>query len=535
MQSRKGIAIVGSGCSGIGALWALKSTDHEVHLYEADDRLGGHTNTVDFTHGDRTTRVDTGFIVMNTATYPNFIAFLRHIGIEPVDTEMTFGVSRDGGLFEWAGTSLSAVFAQRSNFFRPRMWRMIFDIIRFNHFALDLLSQSEESEVDPSGVEGPENGSEKPEKPLSIGEYLDREGYSEAFRNDYLIPMTAAVWSTAPDKASLEFPAITLIRFLWNHHLLNTITARPKWMTILGGSQPYIDAVMKDVPSERVHRRTEVRSLRVLSDGRVAVKTSDSEALYDHVILATHGDQALNIIHDIATPAEKKVLRGFKTSKNTAALHSDLSVCFPPPSLSVFLKSPPLTNSTQLMPKREIAWSSWNYITRTSSPSSSSPLHSPTVCLTYNMNILQHIPRSTYGDVLVTLNPLHPPNPSLTQGTWSYSHPLYNAEAIRCQKLLPRIQNTRNVSYCGAWTKYGFHEDGFSSGLKVAVEHLGAKLPFRFVDSTFVRGRRPVLGWEDHGVRILVLVMQIWIDLFELLMMWLGNVLGVGNPRLKTS
>ncbi|KAL8753283.1 MAG: hypothetical protein Q9184_005471 [Pyrenodesmia sp. 2 TL-2023] len=422
---------------------------------------------------------------------------------------MTFGVSRDEGLFEWAGTSLSAVFAQRLNFFRPRMWRMIFDIIRFNHFALDLLSKSEESEVDPSGIDGPEKSSQKPKKPLSIGEYLDREGYSEAFRNDYLIPMTAAVWSTAPDKVSLEFPAITLIRFLWNHHLLNTITARPKWMTILGGSQPYIDAVIKDVPSERIHRGTEVGSLRVLSDGRVAVKTPDSEALYDHVILATHGDQALNIIHDIATTTERKVLRGFKTSKNTASLHSDLS----------------------LMPKRQIAWSSWNYITRTPSPSS--PHHNPTVCLTYNMNILQHIPRSTYGDVLVTLNPLHPPSPSLTQGTWSYSHPQYDAEAIRCQKLLPLIQNTRNISYCGAWTKYGFHEDGFSSGLKVAVEHLGAELPFRFVDSTFSRGRRPVLGWRDHGVRILVLVVQIWINLLELVMMRVGGVVGTGRQRTK--
>lgn len=165
------------------------------------------------------------------------------------------------------------------------------------------------------------------------------------------------------------------------------------------------------------------------------------------------------------------------------------------------------------MPTRPIAWSSWNYITRT--PSSSTP-HKPTVCLTYNMNILQHIPRSTYGDVLVTLNPLHPPDPALTQGTWSYNHPLYNAEAIRCQKLLPMIQNTRNISYCGAWTKYGFHEDGFSSGLKVAVEYLGAKLPFDFVDSTFSRGRQPVLGWADHVVRILVLVVQIFIILFEI-------------------
>ncbi|KAL8711412.1 MAG: hypothetical protein Q9225_007118 [Loekoesia sp. 1 TL-2023] len=508
MQSRKKIAIVGSGCSGIAALWALKSTDHEVHLYEADERLGGHTNTVDFKYGNKTTKVDTGFIVMNTATYPNFIAFLKHIGIKPVDTEMTFGVSRDEGLFEWAGTSLSAVFAQRSNFFRPRMWRMLFDIVRFNHFALDLLSKSNESETDPSGAKGFEIPPSQSENELSIGEYLDREGYSEAFRDDYLIPMTAAVWSTAPDKTSLEFPAITLIRFLWNHHLLNTITARPKWMTILGGSKPYIDAVVRDIPDDCIHRRTEIKSLRVLSDGRLAVKTIDSEALYDHVILATHGDQALNIIQDIATPTERKVLRGFKTSTNTATLHSDLS----------------------LMPTRPIAWSSWNYITRTPSPSSTKE---STVCLTYNMNILQHIPRSTYGDVLVTLNPLHPPRPSLTQGTWTYNHPQYNSEAIRCQKMLPLIQNTRSISYCGAWTKYGFHEDGFSSGLKVAVEHLGAELPFEFVDSTFSRGRRPVLGWGDHVVRIGVLVVQILIIFTKLAMMRLGNVCSVEKSRMK--
>lgn len=256
----------------------------------------------------------------------NFIAFLNHIGIKPVDTDMTFGVSRDGGVFEWAGTSLSAIFAQRRNLFSLRMWRMIFDIVRFNQFALDLLSIDEESEMDPSGANGLGAYPNSLKQQQSIGEYLDREGYSEAFRNDYLIPMTAAVWSTAPDKASLEFPAITLVRFLWNHHLLNTISARPTWMTILGGSQPYIDAVMNDMPADRVHRKTEVTSLRVLSDSRVAVKTADSEVLYDHVILATHGDQALDTIRDIATPQEKKVLSGFKTSRNTAALHSDLSV-----------------------------------------------------------------------------------------------------------------------------------------------------------------------------------------------------------------
>ncbi|KAL8769289.1 MAG: hypothetical protein Q9209_004671 [Squamulea sp. 1 TL-2023] len=422
---------------------------------------------------------------------------------------MTFGVSRDGGLFEWSGTSLSSIFAQRSNFFRPRMWRMIFDIVRFNQFALDLLSDDEESEMDPSGANGPRTHVSLPKRQQSIGEYLDREGYSDAFRNDYLIPMTAAVWSTAPDKASLDFPAITLVRFLWNHHLLNTVAACPRWMTILGGSQPYIDAVMKDIPSQQVHRSTEVRSLRVLSDGRVALTAANAENSYDHVVLATHGDQALHIIRDIATEKEKKVLSGFKTSHNTAALHSDLS----------------------LMPKREIAWSAWNYITRT--PASSSDVSS--VCLTYNMNILQHIPKSEYGDVLVTLNPLWPPRPEFTQGVWAYSHPQYNFEAIRCQKMLPMIQNTRGISYCGAWTKYGFHEDGFSSGLKVAMEHLGAKVPFEFTDSTFSRGRRPVLSWKDFVIRIVVLPIQILIVLFELTSVWAGSLFEAQKHHVKTA
>ena len=168
------------------------------------------------------------------------------------------------------------------------------------------------------------------------------------------------------------------------------------------------------------------------------------------------------------------------------------------------------------MPKRRIAWSAWNYITTSPTPSSV-----PSVCLTYWMNLLQHIPASTYGTILVTLNPLHPPSPALTQGSWTYHHPLYNAAAIRSQKLLPRIQNTRGISYAGAWTKYGFHEDGFSSGIKVAVDHLGAKLPFEFVDSTFSRGRKPVLGWDDYIVRSLVYMVQLALLVAGVVMEWM--------------
>ena len=447
----------------------------------------------------------------------NFIAFLKEVKIPTSPTDMTFGVSRDQGLFEWSGTSLSAVFAQKSNFLDPRMWRMIFDIVRFNQYALDLLSEEDESEVDISGANGAPKNVGKPAPQQSIGEYLDREVYSDAFRNDYLIPMTASVWSTSPDKTSLEFPAITLIRFMWNHHLLTTVAARPTWMTIVGGSKQYIDAVMRDFPEHNVHLNTLIESLSVLENEKLAVHRMDgTKEIFDHVILATHGDQAMDIIRNIATPEEEEIMSSFKTSKNTAVLHSDRSVC-----IKITTSPKQNTDILKLMPKRYVAWSSWNYITTSPSPNTA-----PSVCLTYWMNLLQHIP-SLYGMVLVTLNPLHPPKSA--QGSWTYHHPLYNAAAIRSQKLLPRIQNTRGISYAGAWTKYGFHEDGFSSGLKVAVEHLGAKLPFDFVDSTFSRGRRPVLGWMDRTLRGCIYMIQ-------LIMLLLGKLLAlVSRGAIRSS
>ena len=248
---------------------------------------------------------------------------------------MTFGVSRDQGAFEWAGTSLSAVFTQKSNFFKARVWRMLFDIIRFNQFALDLLAESEESEEDPSRPTnstpiGSTPNFPKPRHQQSIGDYLDQEAYSEAFRNDYLIPMTASVWSTSPDKASLDFPAVTLVRFMWNHHLLTAVSARAPWMTIKGGTKQYIDAVMKNFSKERVHLSTPIKSLITLDDGRIALQRENGAIdIHDHVILATHGDQAMSIIRNTATRGEESIMSQFKTSINTASLHSDLSVSSP--------------------------------------------------------------------------------------------------------------------------------------------------------------------------------------------------------------
>ena len=204
---------------------------------------------------------------------------------------------------------------------------MLFDIVRFNQFALDLLSQAEESEEDPSGANGTTAVFQKPTHQESIGDYLDREGYSEAFRDDYLIPMTAAVWSTSPDKCSLDFPAVTLVRFMWNHHLLTTVSARPTWMTIPGGSQQYIDAIMIDIPKSRIHLGIGIESLHFEENGQIILRRQDGqEDFYDHVILATHGDQAMDIIRETATLKESAIMSQFKTSRNSAVLHSDLSV-----------------------------------------------------------------------------------------------------------------------------------------------------------------------------------------------------------------
>jgi len=247
---------------------------------------------------------------------------------------------------------------------------------------------------------------------------------------------------------------------------------------------------MKGFPPNHIFLNTPVKSVTNDDDGRVRLHLENGkEDVYDHVIIATHGDQAYNLILPEADFEEKEILSGFQTSKNTAVLHSDLS----------------------LMPKSRKAWSSWNYITKSSATSS----NIDQVCLTYNMNILQHIPENAFGHVLVTLNPLHDPAPETVQGQYTYSHPLYNTTAIRSQGLLPRIQNTRGISYCGAWTKYGFHEDGFSSGIKVAQDHLGAQLPFKFTDSTYSRGRRPVLGLFDLALRVWILFVQMIILVIE--------------------
>ncbi|TFK67937.1 FAD/NAD(P)-binding domain-containing protein [Pluteus cervinus] len=469
------VAVIGSGVSGLGATWLLNEhSDHEVHLYECDDRPGGHANTVRFVPPGKPEKdgvdVDTGFIVLNPTTYPNFLRFLklypRTIKILP--TEMTFSITRDGGAFEWAGKDLFTVFCQGwRRVVDPGMWRMIYDVLRFNACSREILVYERL----------------KAGKDMSVGDYLAREGYSEEFTHNYLIPMTAAIWSTPPDKCALDFPAHTLIQFMHNHHLLQ-VTGKPKWLTLHGGSRTYVRQIHSALPPSQLHLSTPIVSLTTFTpppqkkatrqgkapspppEPKVKIMSASGvEEIFDHVVLACHSDTALKILRAGSqkaglaasgeqgiTQEEENILSMFSWTQNEAVLHADVN----------------------LMPKSRPAWSCWNYLTKTSDQvdkKGKRKLNVNEVSLTYGMNDLQHIPESKYGPVLVTLNPPldMQPDPSLTTGRWKYEHPVLDAKAVHAQTQMFKIQNKRSISFAGAWLRYGFHEDGFSSGIQAAL------------------------------------------------------------------
>ncbi|KAH7040749.1 NAD/FAD-binding-like protein [Microdochium trichocladiopsis] len=477
----KKIAIVGSGSAGVAALWALNRTHHDVYLYEASDRLGGHVNTVEWKQGKFRTLLDTGFVVFNKAASPNFMSFLNKLSLGTVHTPVTSSVSRDRGAFEWAGAGAGfrAIFSQRLNLLSLRMWRMLFDIVRFSQFASDLLREDDHRKGSASYDE-------------TIGQYLDREGYSDAFRDEYLLPLAAGLWSTSPEKCAFELPVVMLVRYMWNHGLLDVSGNSTQWATLENGSRSYVDAVLKGFPPNHLFLKTAVKHVSNTDDGRVNLHLENGRTdMYDHVILATHGDQAYQIISPSATEEEKSILSRLKTQETICVLHAD----------------------TSLMPKRRRAWAALNHSTMTSRWSSR---EIEKVSLTYDMNQLQRVPREAFGNVFVTVNPLHEPKAALVQGRCSYSNPVYDQATLRALDLLPRIQNKRGISYVGAWTRHGFHEDGFTSGLHVAKTHLGARLPFDLIDPAYVRGRYPRIGIVDYIIRILLLIVQVFvIDLVE--------------------
>ncbi len=422
------IAIIGSGISGLAAAWSLR--DCNVTVFEKKSRLGGHSNTVDIPIDGQVIPVDTGFIVYNERNYPNLTQFFRHLGVVTADSDMSFSVSVDGGRLEYSGNSLGTLFAQKRNLVSLRHWRMIRDILRFFRNASALLD-------DPQGDS------------LSLEDFLVRGGYGQAFIQDHLLPMAAAIWS-APMSILRAFPARSFAQFFANHGLLS-VNDRPQWRTVAGGSRAYVQRVRADLPNLQLN--SGIETIRRTETG-VDVRHQGAWQSFDRVILACHADEALRLLSD-ADGTEWGFLEAFRFQPNVAYLHRDVS----------------------LMPRRRRAWASWNHLSRTVANGRDEDAD---VSVTYWMNRLQ--PLATKTDVFVTLNPLTEPDPALTHARIEYDHPIFDQAAVSAQARLSSVQGHRNIFYAGAWTGYGFHEDGLRSGLQSGLA-LGGRIPWTLAEA----------------------------------------------------
>ncbi|MBA3764749.1 MAG: FAD-dependent oxidoreductase [Actinobacteria bacterium] len=427
------IAVIGSGISGLGAAWAL-ARRHHVTLYESDDRLGGHANTWQVEDRGRLVPVDTGFIVYNERNYPNLVRLFDGIGVATEPSDMSFSVSIDDGAFEYRARVLGLA-AQPSNLLRPSFLRMVREIVRFTQQARSLIG---------AGIGE------------STGSWLERQGYSPAFRDDFLLPMVACIWSSKLHEM-LNVPAATMAGFLDNHGLLD-LGDRPQWRTVTGGSREYVRRVAASI--DEIRPGTSIVSVTRQADSALVRDATGRTEGFDNVVLATHADTSLAILGDDATLDERRLLARFRYQKNLAVVHRDPA----------------------FMPRRRRAWSSWNYIARerrgehglaASESGSDVVLGDRGVSLTYWMNLLQNL--ETERPVFVTLNPLEAPVDQVA--SFTYHHPQYDRAAVEAQADLPLLQGARRTWFCGSYFGHGFHEDGLRSGLEVAAS-LGSPAPW---------------------------------------------------------
>ena len=413
--SRQRIAIIGSGISGLVAAHTLAEA-HEVTLFEKDARLGGHTETHDIEVKGRHYAIDTGFIVFNDWTYPEFIRLMSSLGVDSQESHMSFSVKCELTGLEYNGTSLNALFAQRSNLFSPKFYRMIKDILRFNRDAPQLL--------------------DNPHSTLTLGEYLELGRYGALFRNYYIIPMGAAIWSSHPAQM-LDFPAVFFVRFFKNHGMLS-VDQRPTWRVIRGGSSTYIPALTERF-KQGIRLNAEIEGvLRHEDHVEIRFKNGDIQT-FDQIVMACHSNQALKLLKD-PSPEELDILGAMRYQVNETVLHTD----------------------TRMLPKRPLAWAAWNY-------------HLPKmpldrVAVTYNMNILQGIESDT--TFCVTLNHLHDIDPKRILKQISYEHPVFDQAAVNAQERFHEVSGVRRTHFAGAYWGFGFHEDGVKSGLRAAQDIL---------------------------------------------------------------
>ncbi len=418
----KKIAVIGAGIAGLGAAWSL-SRRHDVTIFDSEAHLGGHANTVEIEDNGRRVAVDTGFIVYNVKNYPNLVSLFDYLGVPTTSSDMSFSVSLGNGRLEYAGSGLDGLFAQRRNAINPRFWLMLRDIKRFYSAAPGYLA-TRAAEV-------------------SLQELLRRERYSEAFIDDHLMPMAAAIWSASRHDIS-QYPADAFIRFFENHGLLD-LGQRPHWRTVCGGSREYVNRIVDDA-KVTIRANSKIACVARGNGDIMVVDDAGHTEHYDEVVFATHADQALQTLTD-ATATERSVLSAFKYNENIAYLHED----------------------RRLMPRRRAAWSSWNYLQGETSDNNLRP------SVTYWMNRLQ--PLTTQRQLLVTLNPTVKPAGILTHGHYAYEHPVFTADTAFQQEHSIAIQGQRHIWFCGSYFGHGFHEDALQSGLWVA-EQLDCERPW---------------------------------------------------------
>jgi hypothetical protein len=423
------IAVVGTGISGMAAAWLLAQR-HDITVYERADRIGGHSNTVDAVTPERTIPVDTGFIVYNERTYPNLTALFSHLGVATEASEMTLGISLDGGKLEYGGSDIWTIFAQWRNLLRPRFWSMLRDIFRFYRNAPGHITRLDSDE-------------------MTLGDYLRAEKYGDAFRDDHLLPMAAAIWS-APAHEILDYPAASFIRFNDNHGLLK-ITNRPIWRTVTGGSREYVSRLTQAY-KDRVRLNADITAINRDDTGVTITQGDGSAERYDHVVIAAPANHALTMLDD-ASKAEQDVLGAFRYSHNLVVLHNDAT----------------------LMPKQRAVWSSWNFI------GSGEPGKSQ-ITVSYWMNRLQNI--RSEKPLIVTLNPPRPPHAGTIFHSEVCNHPIIDTPAIAAQRKLWSLQGQNRTWFCGAYFGAGFHEDGLQSGLAVAEQLGGVRRPWTVKDES---------------------------------------------------
>ena len=421
------IAVVGAGISGLATAWLL-SRQHEVTLFEAGNYLGGHTNTVDVTLEGKTHPVDTGFLVFNEKTYPNLIALFALLGVDSVETEMSFSVSLENPDLEWAGSNLATLFGQKRNLLRRSFWSMLADTLRFNRESKDWLLKY-------------------PDDRRTLRKFLVAGRYSDAFADWYLLPMAAAIWS-CPTGQILDMPLATFIRFCQNHGLLQ-IFDRPMWRTVKGGGREYVKKIAAQLSDVRMACPVSAVSREA---GGLRLTHAQGSEYFDQVVLACHSDQSKRILGLTASDGQRAVLESIRYQPNRAVLHSDPA----------------------LLPRNRRLWSAWNYFAGQGAPGAG--VNAQPVGVSYLINKLQPLPFS--APVVVTLNPAREPDPAQVIAEFEYAHPIFDAPAIAAQQRLAEVQGEGGIWLAGAWGSYGFHEDGLKSALRVA-NALGVQAPWQ--------------------------------------------------------